>query len=180
MPFSFVRARRVATLAVIALSATAAGCSLGGDTSLPPYTDPATQTYAAVTNVAIANMTRVNSQLYTQDVTVGTGRTVAPGDSIRAYYAGRLTGGFRFDSLARPAAPLSAVLDTTNRVNGVIKGWVQGLAGMKAGGVRRLVIGPESAYRFGTRIDANGAILIPPNSVLVFDVEVVEAFARLQ
>lgn len=173
MPLVLVRSRRLATaIALAASTATLAGCSLGGEGSLPPYTDPATQTYAAATGVtSIASMTRVNEHVYTQDVVVGTGKVVATGDSIFVYYSGRLTGGFQFDARARPSTPFASVLDSVN----LIKGWVAGLSGMRAGGTRRLVVGPESAYRYSTVRDVSGNIVIPPNSVLVFDVEVTAA-----
>lgn len=167
------RSRRlVAAMALISTGALLGACSLTGDsTGLPPFTDPATQNYATSTGVVISGMTRVNSQVFTQDVVVGTGRTVAVGDSISVYYAGKLSSGFQFDARARPATTFSTVLDTTR----LIKGWVNGLAGAKVGGTRRMVIGPELGYRFSTVRDVNGQVSIPPNSVLVFDVEVVSA-----
>jgi len=172
---ALARSRRlVAALALASTGALLGACSLGGDTSLPPFSDPATQNYAASTGVVITDLTRVNSQLYTQDVVVGTGRTVAVGDSISVYYVGKLTSGFQFDAVARPATPFSTVLDTTR----LIRGWVDGLAGAKVGGTRRLVTGPQLAYRFERRVDRNGNVSIPPNSVLVFDVEVVQATLR--
>ncbi|MBC7841096.1 MAG: FKBP-type peptidyl-prolyl cis-trans isomerase [Gemmatimonadaceae bacterium] len=175
MPPALVRSRRVAAAVALATSTLSfAGCSLGGDSTLPPFTDPATQTYAPITGVTIASMNRVNAQVYTQDVTVGTGRTVAKGDSISVYYVGRLTGGFEFDARARPSTPFSSVLDTVH----LIKGWVNGLEGMKVGGTRRMAVGPESAYQYSTVRDQAGNIVIPANSVLVFDVEVTEALAR--
>ncbi len=175
MPSVLVRSRRLATALVLATSSSAlAGCSLSGDSTLPAYTDPVSVTYATSTGVTIATMTRVNQHVYTQDVSVGTGRTVVPGDSISVYYTGKLAGGFRFDSLGRPSAPFGTVLDSVR----LIKGWVAGLAGAKVGGVRRMVVGPESAYQYSTVRDQAGNIVIPPNSVLVFDVEVVNALAR--
>ena len=172
----FARSRRFVTAFVLLGSGAAlVGCSLVGDnTGLPPFTDPATQNYATSTGVTIATMTRVNAQVYTQDIIAGTGRTVAVGDSISVYYVGRLSGGFQFDARARPATTFATVLDTTR----LIKGWVNGLPGMKVGGTRRLIVGPELAYQFSTRRDIDGNISIPPNSVLVFDVELVEALAR--
>jgi FKBP-type peptidyl-prolyl cis-trans isomerase len=175
MPSALVRSRRLAAALVITASAASlAGCSLGGDSTLPPYTNPATQTYAAVTGVTIASMTKVNEHLFTQDVTVGSGRAAAKGDTISVYYTGRLTGGFQFDARARPSTPFASVLDTTR----LIKGWVDGLAGMKVGGTRRMVIGPAIAYQYSTVRDPAGNVLIPANSVLVFDVELTEALAR--
>ena len=172
----FVRSRSViATLAVAATIAGIAGCSLGGDSKLPPYTNPSTQVYDTSTRVNIATMTRVDSQLYVSDVTVGTGRTVAYGDSIAVYYSGKLAGGYAFQTLARPTAPLAASLDTLN----LIKGWTLGLPGMKVGGTRRLVVGPGNGYGFSIRVDNNGIVIIPSNSVLVFEVEVTRATPKL-
>jgi FKBP-type peptidyl-prolyl cis-trans isomerase len=169
---ALVRSRAViAALAVVATLAGLAGCSLGGDSTLPPYTNPATQVYDTSTHVNIATMTRVDSQLYVTDVTVGTGRTVAYGDSITVFYSGKLPGGSVFSSLLRPSAPFTAALDTVN----LIKGWSSGLPGMKVGGTRRLVIGPGRGYGYSIRTDANGFVIIPSNSVLVFDVEVTNA-----
>ncbi len=183
MPLSFVSPRRVVALAALAVSAAAAGCSLGGDSTLPEPTDPATQSYAAATGVTLASMTRVNAQLYQQDLVVGTGRTLAIGDSMTVYYNGRLSGGFTFDSRARPATAAAILFDTSKVVNGVatpglIGGWIQGLAGMKVGGSRKLVIGPSLGYGFNTIRDNNNNLLIPANSVLVFDIEVVTATAN--
>jgi FKBP-type peptidyl-prolyl cis-trans isomerase FkpA len=176
MPPALVRSRRLAAgLALIATSVGFSGCALGGETSLPAYTDPATQTYATSTGVTIANMTRVNAQLYREDVVVGTGRIVNVGDSIGVYYTARLSGGFAFDpGRARPATPFFTVLDSTR----LIQGWPQGLAGMRIGGTRRLVIGPELGYRFSTVRDQAGAVLIPANSVITFTVEMAEAITR--
>jgi FKBP-type peptidyl-prolyl cis-trans isomerase FkpA len=168
MPFAPVRSRRlVAGVALAASTLALTGCSLGGDTSLPPYTDPATQSYATATGVTIASMTRVNASVYTQDLTVGTGRVIAIGDSLSVYYKGSLVDGYVFGSRARPDSALAVVLDTTQ----LIKGWVNGIAGMKTGGTRKLVIGPESGYQYTARTDATGTlIIIPSNSVLIFDV----------
>jgi FKBP-type peptidyl-prolyl cis-trans isomerase len=174
MRFSLVRSRRLVALAGLALAATVAGCSLGGDSTLPPFSDPATQNYATSTGVTIANMTRVNAQLYQQDVVVGTGRVLVEGDSMGVYYVGKLTGGFQFDARARPSTPFQTALDTTR----IIRGWVDGLKGMRVGGTRRLAIGPEIAYRFSTVRDQAGNVIIPANSVLVFDVEVAETYTR--
>jgi FKBP-type peptidyl-prolyl cis-trans isomerase len=156
-------------LSVVAL----ASCSLAGDTKLPELLDPSTQTYAAVTGVNIATMTRVNTTVYQQDVVVGTGRVIAAGDSLRVYYVGRLSSGFRFDSLGRPADPAKVVLDST-----LIRGWVSGIPGMKTGGIRRLAIGPGSGYGYNTVRDAQGGTLIPSNSVIAFDVEVVASVPK--
>jgi FKBP-type peptidyl-prolyl cis-trans isomerase len=175
MPSVLVRSRRLAgSLIIAAGTVTLAGCSLGGETTLPPYTDPATTTFATSTGVVIPAMTRLNANVYSQDVTVGTGRVVAVGDSITVYYKGALSTGFVFATLARPTTPFVTVLDS-----GLIKGWNVGLVGIKTGGIRRLAIGPESAYRYSNITDQNtGAVLIPSNSVLAFDIEVVNSVAK--
>ena len=175
MTSPFVRSRTViAMLAVAASVAGIAGCSLGGSSTLPPYTNPATQVYDTSTRVNITAMTRVDSQLYVSDVTVGTGRVVAYGDSITVFYAGKLAGGFVFGSLLRPSTALTVSLDTLS----LIKGWTLGLPGMKVGGTRRLVVGPGNGYGYSIRTDANGFVIIPSNSVLVFDVEVTNTSAK--
>ncbi len=176
MPPALARSRRLAAGLALAASAVGlAGCSLSDATTLPAFTDPATQTYAANTGVTIANMTRVNAQLYREDVVVGTGRIVNVGDSIGVYYTARLTGGFAFDpGRARPATPYYTVLDSTR----LIQGWPLGLAGMRIGGTRRLVIGPEFGYKFSTVRDQAGAVIIPANSVITFTVEMAEAITR--
>jgi FKBP-type peptidyl-prolyl cis-trans isomerase FkpA len=175
MPTALVRSRRLA--AILGLAGTTlglAGCSLAGDSTLPAFSDPATQTYAASTGVTISAMTRVSQHLYTQDLIEGTGRTVAVGDSISVYYTGRLNSGFQFDGRVAPSTPFATALDTTR----LIRGWVGGLPGAKVGGTRRMVIGPALAYQYSTVRDNNGNVIIPPNSVLVFDVQVTEATPR--
>ncbi len=175
MPSVLVRSRRLA--AIVGLASTTlglTGCSLAGDSTLPAYSLPEAQVYNASTGVVIANMTRVSQHLYTQDVVQGTGRVVAVGDSISVYYTGKLSGGFQFDARVSPATPFSTVLDTTR----LIKGWIGGLPGVKVGGTRRMVIGPALAYQYSTVRDAFGNVIIPANSVLVFDVQVTEATPR--
>jgi FKBP-type peptidyl-prolyl cis-trans isomerase FkpA len=172
MPSPFVRSRRLALfvgLTVTSLGASA--CSLAGENTLPPFSNPATQTYSPATGVNIANMTRLSEHLYTEDVIAGTGRVVAVGDSISVYYTGRLNSGFQFDGRVAPDSPFSTVLDTTR----LIRGWVGGLPGARVGGTRRMVIGPALAYQYSTVRGQNGNVIIPPNSVLVFDVQVVDA-----
>jgi len=175
MSSALVRSRRLALFVALAVTSLgASACSLAGDGALPAFSNPATQTYATATGVNIANMTRVSQHLYTEDVVVGTGRVVAVGDSISVYYTGKLNSGFQFDGRSAPATPFSTVLDTTR----LIRGWVGGLPGARVGGTRRMVIGPALAYQYSTVRDNNGSIIIPANSVLVFDVQVTEATAR--
>lgn len=105
------------------------------------------------------------------DLSVGTGATAAFGGRLTVHYTGWLYDparpeqkGSQFDSSVG-GAPFSFVLGAGQ----VIRGWDQGLGGMRVGGRRRLVIPPELAY--GSSGAGNGAI--PPNATLVFDVELI-------
>jgi len=140
------------------MTTTAGGCL---DTSAPgDPSNPANEAYAASLGVKIAEMTAVNSSLYIKDVVVGTGAVATTGKSLRVIYTGWLVNGTQFDSNVGKEA-ITFVLGHQE----VIEGWDLGLAGMKAGGKRRLLIGSLLAYG----PDSDGRI--PPNSTLVFDVE---------
>jgi len=97
------------------------------------------------------------------DVQEGTGPVVPEGATITAHYTGALChDGTIFQSSHDFGDPISFPL------NGVIKGWTQGVPGMKVGGTRRLVIPADMAY--GSQSPSPD---IPPNSDLVFDIELV-------
>ena len=100
------------------------------------------------------------------DTTVGTGATATAGHQVSVHYTGWLwqggQKGAKFDSSADRGQPLNFSLGTGQ----VIKGWDEGVAGMKVGGKRTLIIPPDLAY--GSR-GAGG--VIPPNATLMFDVE---------
>lgn len=88
------------------------------------------------------------------------------GDSIDVHYTGTLTNGKKFDSSLDRAEPLNFTCGKGQ----VIKGWDEGLLGMKVGEKRKLTIAPHLAY--GNR--AIGGGLIPANSTLIFETELVE------
>lgn len=92
----------------------------------------------------------------------GTGEAVAAGDAATVHYTGTFTDGKVFDSSVTRGVPFTFTLGAQQ----VIPGWEQGVAGMKVGEKRRLTIAPELAY--GAQ-GVPGAI--PPNSTLVFEVE---------
>jgi FKBP-type peptidyl-prolyl cis-trans isomerase FkpA len=97
------------------------------------------------------------------DSEVGIGETVNPGATITAHYTGALCkNGIIFQSSHDFGNPITFGLDQ------VIKGWTEGVPGMKVGGTRRLLIPSEQAYG-----SARAASNIPPNSDLVFDIELV-------
>jgi FKBP-type peptidyl-prolyl cis-trans isomerase len=98
------------------------------------------------------------------DVIEGTGRPAPPGGRVKVHYIGWLTDGTKFDSSLDRGQPIEFPL------TGVIRGWQDGIPGMKPGGVRRLLIPPALGY--GMR-GAPGAI--PPNATLVFEVELLDA-----
>ena len=98
-----------------------------------------------------------------EDLTVGDGTEAARGDMVAVHYTGWLIDGTKFDSSKDRDRPFTFQLG----VGQVIKGWDQGVRGMRVGGVRKLTIPPELAY--GPR-GAGGGV-IPPNSTLIFEIE---------
>ncbi len=100
-----------------------------------------------------------------EDTKVGTGPAAKSGDTLLMHYVGTLTDGKKFDSSRDRGEPLEFTLG----IGQVIKGWDQGVLGMKVGGQRKLTIPPELGY------GARGAgSSIPPNATLIFEIELVE------
>lgn len=99
------------------------------------------------------------------DIVEGTGPSPKPGDSVTVQYTGTLTNGTKFDSSYDHGTPFTFTIG----VGQVIKGWDEGVMTMKKGGKRHLEIPPNLAY--GNR--AVGGV-IPANSTLLFDVELVD------
>jgi FKBP-type peptidyl-prolyl cis-trans isomerase len=107
--------------------------------------------------------TTLPSGLKYWDVKPGTGPTAASGMNVKVHYTGWLaSNGSKFDSSVDRGQPFPFSLGAGQ----VIKGWDEGVKGMKVGGKRRLEIAPEMGY--GSR-GAGG--VIPPNATLIFDVE---------
>ncbi|HKU60977.1 MAG TPA: FKBP-type peptidyl-prolyl cis-trans isomerase [Gemmatimonadales bacterium] len=118
--------------------------------------------FAAELAVDTTALTRMPSGLRYQDVSVGSGEEATAGRTAVVHYTGWLPDGKKFDSSRDRGEPFSFPLGAGQ----VIAGWDQGVAGMKVGGRRKLVIPPELGY------GAAGAPPdIPPNATLVFDVE---------
>ena len=154
---------RFRLLALAALAPVLVACE---PTAPPGPSDPATETYAPSLGVDIASMVKVDKNLYYKDLVVGTGSPEAAfGKTITVFYTGWLTDGTKFDSKVETDS-LVTVLTGAGR-NGLISGWVVGMPGMKPGGIRKLVIG--SSYGFGSQPPPGSPI--PPNSTLVFDIE---------
>ncbi|WNG22715.1 FKBP-type peptidyl-prolyl cis-trans isomerase [Cystobacter fuscus] len=126
--------------------------------------DPAKVTYAPVLGVDLTAMNRSESGLYTQDQVVGTGLEATNGRRLEVNYSGWLPDGTLFDT-SQNRAPFVFILGQGR----VIRGWDEGLVGMKVGGKRRLILPSDLAY------GEQGNSGIPPNSVLIFDVELISA-----
>lgn len=96
------------------------------------------------------------------DLVVGTGAVAVSGQKVTVHYTGTLTNGSKFDSSLDRGQPFSFPLGAGR----VIRGWDEGVAGMKVGGKRKLVIPPEMGY--GAR---GFPPVIPANATLVFEIE---------
>lgn len=156
--------RRLTLAFPFALVLLTAACGDDAPTGPDPVTDPAAATYAPELGVDIGAMTKTQSGLYLQDLAPGTGATVQTGQLIDAHYTGWLTNGQKFDSSRDRGVPLCFTVG-----GNVINGWNEGVPGMRVGGKRKLVIPPQLGY--GASGSEEGGI--PPNAILVFDVEVV-------
>ena len=102
------------------------------------------------------------TKLVIEDLTVGTGQTAAAGQKVKVHYTGWLTDGKKFDSSKDRNDPFEFGLGGGQ----VIRGWDEGVQGMKVGGKRLLVI--PAALGYGAR-GAGG--VIPPNATLLFEVD---------
>jgi len=114
---------------------------------------------------AQGNEVTTSSGLQYVDLTIGTGAIAAAGQTVSVHYTGWLENGKKFYSSVDRGQPFSFPLGAGR----VIKGWDEGVATMKVGGLRKLTIPPDLGY--GAR-GAGG--VIPPNATLVFDVELLD------
>jgi FKBP-type peptidyl-prolyl cis-trans isomerase len=95
------------------------------------------------------------------DIVVGTGAMATSGKTVGVHYTGWLADGTKFDSSVDRGKPIMFPLG----VGKVIRGWDEGIVGMKVGGKRQLRVPPNAAY--GSR----GSGAVPPNAVLIFDIQ---------
>ncbi len=145
------------------LAVVLAACDTGSTTTT---TGPLTNDdFAPTLNVDLAAMVRTTSGLYYQDLEVGQGDEAVAGVTVTVHYEGWLANGTKFDSSRDRGQPFTFALGA----GFVIPGWDEGVAGMRVGGLRKLVIPPNLAY---------GAAGVPPtipgNATLVFDIELLE------
>ena len=110
----------------------------------------------------------MSGELQITDLQVGEGKEVVKGALITTQYTGTLVDGTEFDSSWTRGKPFQCVIGTGR----VIKGWDQGLMGMKVGGKRRLLVPAHLGY--GERSMGS----IPPGSDLIFEIELLEVLTR--
>lgn len=152
---------RKLTLLLLCLGLGLAACSrASGPTGPTPIEN---EIFAPELNIDLSQMTRTESGLYLQDLIVGEGAVAESGKEIRVHYIGRLVDGRTFDSSVG-GQPLTFTLG----VGRVIKGWDEGIVGMRVGGTRKLVIPSSLAY--GSK--KNGPI--PAYATLVFEVALID------
>ena len=129
-----------------------------------PDTAAAT-TYAPELDVDLGTFTRTSSGLYWKDLAAGSGAAIAPGQTAVVHYIGWLPDGTMFQSSREMGDPVAVPVGVAQ----VIPGWDEGVAGMQAGGRRKLVIPPGLGYG----AQGSGG-LIPPNATLIFEIELLE------
>lgn len=152
--------------AVVALVSTAAVAGACSDDPLAPQFPEDVQ-FAASLGINLAEMTRLESGVYIQTLTPGTGIAVNEG-TVGLRYTLYIPDGTQIDDNRDPEAPLFEV--NLANSNSVIPGFYIGILGMQLGEERRIVIPSELGY--GPRGQPNAGI--PPQSVLIFEVELVE------
>jgi FKBP-type peptidyl-prolyl cis-trans isomerase len=146
---------------IVLVSAGLLAC--GGEADRATSREP--NNFSAILEVDTTALTRTPSGLRYQDVSQGTGEPAAADRIVSVHYTGWLPNGEKFDSSRDRNEPFSFTLGAGQ----VIAGWDEGVAGMKVGGRRKLVIPADLGY--GT---AGAPPDIPPGATLVFDVELLD------
>ena len=114
--------------------------------------------------IPVDGYSKSGSGLEYTDLKAGTGATAAKGSQATVHYTGWLTSGKRFDSSAVKNKPFTFTIGARK----VIKGWDEGVEGMKVGGVRQLRVPPNLAYGAMGRPPR-----IPKNATLIFEIELI-------
>ena len=127
--------------------------------------EPAAPQGKPVPDLPVIERKELEGGLIIEDMKIGDGYEVKPGDAVVAFYHGTLkSDGTEFDSAFRRGEPTAFSLD------GVVEGWQKGVPGMKVGGIRRLTIPSQMAYG-----EAGRPPTIPPSSDLVFIIQLEDA-----
>ena len=125
---------------------------------------PAPLTAATTPAAPGGKVHKLASGLAYEDLVVGNGKMADPGLKVAVHYTGRLTDGTKVDSSWDRGQPYEFTLGAGE----VIRGWDEGIKGMRVGGKRKLTIPPDMAYGA-----AGSGSVVPPNATLVFEVELV-------
>lgn len=141
-----------------------AGCA-GGPGPAPPAGPSAPEeiVFAPELGVDLDAMERTSAGLYLQDLRVGEGFAAQRTSLVAVRYVGYLPDGTIFDATG-DGEPFRFRLGS----NEVIRGWNQGIPGMRMGGIRRVIVRPELGY--GSR----GRGRVPPSTTMIFDVQLVD------
>ncbi len=150
-------------LGLLALaSITVVGCS-GTTASETPSEQAAPEVREETSKAAPPSKTKSEvTELKVKDLVAGKGAEAKPGDRVSVHYTGWLEDGTKFDSSLDRKQPFQFTLGAGE----VIKGWDEGVAGMRIGGKRKLTIPPELGYG-----EQGAGGVIPPNAVLTFEVQ---------
>ncbi|MBI3790650.1 MAG: FKBP-type peptidyl-prolyl cis-trans isomerase [Gemmatimonadetes bacterium] len=152
---------RVAAIAIGAASAILVACENPAAGNQAAQTDPLTAQYDSSLHIDITQYAVTTNGAFTKDSVVGGGNVVATGKTISLRYVGRLIDGTIFDQDTATGAP---VLSFTVGAGTVIKGFDEGVVGMRVGGKRVIIVPPKIGYGATPRAG------IPGNSILIFSI----------
>jgi FKBP-type peptidyl-prolyl cis-trans isomerase FkpA len=147
---------------LLSVTGCAGGSGPDADLALPP-SDPALLFFAPELEIDLSQFVKTSSGLYIQDVEVGDGPIARRTSRVWIHYVGWLPDGTVFDA-SMGGDPFHLRLGERE----VIRGWSEGISGMRRGGIRRIVVRPGLAYGSSRRGD------IPPGATLVFRLELVD------
>lgn len=151
---------------LLLVAALAAGCASGYGSKAASTEGSASSSGSAVAPAGATTtggkVHKLASGLVYEDLIVGNGKMADPGLQVSVHYTGWLTDGTKFDSSLDRGQPLQFTLGQGE----VIRGWDEGIKGMRVGGKRKLTIPPDMAY--GSQGSSG---VIPPNATLVFEVQ---------
>jgi FKBP-type peptidyl-prolyl cis-trans isomerase len=170
----------VVAVSLVASYAFGGGTALNALQTAGHSTQPATAskkpnaTWAAFGTGSNLTPTTLQDGLQVTDVQVGTGTLASSGDVLSVRYIMWLSDGKQADSSDAEGGAFQFTLGAGT----VIKGWEEGVPGMRVGGMRRLVIPPLLAYGDSGAADASGGYVVPPNTTLVFIIQLISDTPR--